>query len=139
MTRDREPRRRLSTRQRNRSSYAGKTGTRCSGTSRPIECTTTVVRSTSPTARRVTRGQIARSCAWSAGKPAAAISGRYTGDDFASMLPSTRQTATWRYRDGNPGARVHEPRRGDRRADVDVRLRVRPEDGRGDRRHHQAL
>ena len=65
MTRERRERSRLSTRQRKRSSYAGKTGISWSGTSMLIECTTTTVRSTSPIERNVTDGHSARSRRWS--------------------------------------------------------------------------
>src|SRR5215211_8080273 len=51
--------------QRNRSSYAGKTGISWSGTSMLIEWTTTTVRSTSPIERSVTDGHRARSRCWS--------------------------------------------------------------------------
>ena len=67
--------------QRNRSSYAGKTGISWSGTSKLIECTTTTVRSTSPIERNVTVGQNCRNVAWSSANDGFATGGRYSRND----------------------------------------------------------
>ena len=61
-----------------------------------------------------------------------------TDDDSPAAAPSTEHNDSGGETGGrDPRARVHEPRRRDRRAGLDVRLRLRPEDGRGDRRVHR--